>query len=821
MTAPAPTQLAGRAPVWTAILVGGALSVLLLLLLLRSEHERAREELRDLARERTEVLSTQVLRSMEVLHGIAALYAVRGEVSRAEFRRFVTGALARQPELLALAWDARVPLANRGDFEQRAQGEGLASFHFTDDPAGAAASPERNEYFPVFYLEPLRRNAEAIGFDVASESRRRAALESARDSGQPAATALIRLAQDKSAEAGFLVFEPLYRGQPGTLEERRQSLTGFAVAVFRARDLIEASLHGARARQVDLAVTDDATGQALYGRVPAGLSPDEVHTQTLAVADRRWRLSLSRDRSGQTWPLSPWAAFAGGLAMTGLLARHLHSSQRSAAELALTNAALLQEVVERKRAEAAADSASRAKSEFLANMSHEIRTPLNAILGYAQILSRNTALHPFQRDAIATISRSGDHLLHLISEILDLSKIDAGRMELTPSDFDLAKLLRDLGVMFQLPSEQKRLGLRFQGAPIEAAILVHGDEGKLRQVLINLLGNAVKFTESGRITLSAEPAGGGAWRFGVRDTGIGIPPAAQADVFRPFHRGPGAAHHGGTGLGLTIAHRQVELLGGGLELQSHPGEGSCFSFTIPLTGAASAPPARLPAPEVDRLAEGFQVRALLVDDIPENREVLALLLTGIGAEVQSCATRHEAIAALRTFSADIVLLDMRLPDCEGTELVREILIECAPRPPKLVATSAAALAHEQARYLHAGCDDFLAKPLRAEHVFACLKNLLGVEFTHRDTPPPSPSNDVDFTSLVLSEDLATRLTVAAELHSATVLKSCLNEVEALGPAGARFAVHLRGFLASYDMATVQQLIAQIPSEAAAATPENA
>ena len=184
-----------------------------------------------------------------------------------------------------------------------------------------------------------------------------------------------------------------------------------------------------------------------------------------------------------------------------LLTAYLWKSQQSRAALAQSNAALLDEIAERKRAEAAAESANRAKSEFLANMSHEIRTPMNAILGYAQILARNSSLHPFQRDAIATITNSCDHLLQLVNEILDLSKIDAGHMELESADFDLSSLLRQLVGMFQAPCEEKLLGLRLEGPP-EGPLPVHGDGGKLRQVLINLLGNAVKFTAHGRVALA-------------------------------------------------------------------------------------------------------------------------------------------------------------------------------------------------------------------------------------------------------------------------------------------------------------------------------
>jgi CheY-like chemotaxis protein len=258
------------------------------------------------------------------------------------------------------------------------------------------------------------------------------------------------------------------------------------------------------------------------------------------------------------------------------------------------------------------------------------------------------------------------------------------------------------------------------------------------------------------------------------------------------------------------------MMGGHLALQSAPGEGARFSFTLPLPVAAGSLSFPKAAPRrVERLEEGCQVRALVVDDIPENREVLAIMLRIVGCEVVLAENGPQALECVRLARPDIVFMDMRLGDDEGMEVVRRIVHDYGSDGIKVVATSASVLSHERETYFHAGCDEFLAKPFREERIYAALEQLLGVRFAGHPTESHAPGEIINLSSVVLPEDLAARLTMAAELHSATVLKSCLQTVEELSPAGARLAEHLRGFLASFDMATIQRLVAQVPVGSAA------
>jgi signal transduction histidine kinase/DNA-binding response OmpR family regulator len=809
------THAPARAPTLIALILGLLVTLMISGVLWQGQLRALQDEVRKLGQDRAELLRSQLLRSMEALHAMTAFYNARGVVSREEFRIFVNEALGRQPELQALAWDPRVLGPEREKWEEKARAEGFAGFKFTEEKSEGVLVParQREEYFPVYFLESLKKNAPALGFDVGSEPLRKAALSRARDTGEAIATAPIRLAQEPGSQRGFVVFEPLYRGSPTNQEERRLALQGFATAVFRIGDLVALSMGEASNSTLALSIHDKADSSIIYQQEGERRKGAPSWETTLDVAGRHWTLLFEPTTAftGLRGDSLPWLAIGAGLAITGLLSSHLWRSARRAAEIKQSNEVLLSEVATRKEAEAAAEAANRAKSEFLANMSHEIRTPMNAILGYSQILARDGALPPFHRDAVATIQHSGDHLLHIINEILDLSKIDAGRMEVSITDFDIAALLRELAAMFQQRCEEKQLGLRLEMKDLEGSVCVRGDEGKLRQVLINLLANAVKFTEKGRVTLRALPLEGEQWRFEVEDTGMGIASEALDSIFEPFQQGPSSGQNSGTGLGLAIARRQMQILNGELTVRSKLGEGSCFMATLELpVSTMQGDQTRLALREVLHLAEGKKVRALVVDDISENRDVLATMLTMIGCEVVLAENGRQAIEVVRVSRPQIVFMDMRMPELDGVEATRRIVEEFGSMGLKIVATSASALVHEREAYLKAGCDDFVAKPFRAERIYGCLQHLLEISFVYRESAKTqAAAESVDLRQVVLPDDLVTRLTMAAELHSATVLKGCLQELEHMGVAEQRLAQHLKGFLASYDMKTIQRVVAQI------------
>lgn len=815
------------APAWMGVglSMGMLLSLVFFLTLRAAERREVRRQAADLAGQQVEKLRVCMLRSMEVLHSIVAWHAVHGTVEPELFRRFVQQALERQPELQALSWNPVVRHTDRASFEAEVNASGIEAFRIleTDDQGMFRPAGVRECYVPVLFIEPLGPNAPAVGYDLGSDPRRRESLERARDDGDPVATAPLQLAQGPPDEPGLLVLLPAY-GEPFPVgvEDRRRRLAGFAVAVFRVGALVSGILDELSEQGIEATVYDGAPdGPRLYGGGGGQAGERRMEGAEaitwLEVAGRRWAVVYEPTAAfvDQRMTHRSWGVLAGGWAFSLLSAFHLWSGWRRTREVGLANAALQGEIVVRQRAEAVAAEANRAKSDFLASMSHEIRTPLNAILGYAQLMERDSRLAPEQRDAAAGIGTSGHHLLGLINEILDLSKIEAGRAEIHPVDFDLGALAQGLAATFRPLCARKGIGFRHQVEGCGQS-WVRSDEGKLRQVLFNLVGNAVKFTRVGEVVVRCGPASFGKWLFEVIDSGMGIPEEERGEIFKPFHQGTGAGHQGGTGLGLAIAQRQVELLGGRIEFQSERGVGSRFYFEIPMEPASDAGGRRL-AP-VKGLASGQRVRALVVDDHVPNREVLGGLLSGIGVEVELAESGEEALERVKEATPDVVFLDWLLPGMSGAETARRLLGASGAGSPRIVVHTASPLAHLREEALAAGCVDFIPKPFHCERLFQSLEQCLGVKLERAEAMiGADPPVAMESRAVLLPADLCSRLVMAADVHSATALKDCLPELRALGPEANRLAEEIRWLLRSFDMIGIQRLLSRIVAPAPAET----
>jgi signal transduction histidine kinase/CheY-like chemotaxis protein len=446
----------------------------------------------------------------------------------------------------------------------------------------------------------------------------------------------------------------------------------------------------------------------------------------------------------RTWWAQVLEALALVLALFGVVRLRVRALERR-------TAALERKVEERTVALAAserrASEANRAKSVFLASMSHELRTPLNGILGFAQLMARRRGRDAEDKESLDVISRSGEHLLGLINDVLSLSKIEAGRVELSVEAFDPSAFVRALLGVVSPRAAAKRLELAVETHGLPPA--VRGDEAKLRQILLNLLSNAVRLTAAGRVTLRAGWSGGRGV-FEVEDTGPGISPDDMGKLFQPFTQTEaGMRSQEGTGLGLALSRQLARLMGGDVTVVSAVGKGAAFRLEVELPEADAASVRGLDTRRVASLAPGTAApRVLVVDDLAENRLVLTRLLVSVGFDVREAAGGEQAVEAWRSVDPRLVFMDKRMAGVDGLEATRRIRAEerATGRPyTAIVALTASAMEHERGEILASGCDAFIAKPYRESAIFETIAQLVGTTYVYDgdDGRPSDPAATIE------------------------------------------------------------------------------
>jgi signal transduction histidine kinase/FixJ family two-component response regulator len=462
---------------------------------------------------------------------------------------------------------------------------------------------------------------------------------------------------------------------------------------------------------------------------------------------------------------------------------------------------------ELERAKETAESANRAKSVFLANMSHEIRTPMNAVLGFAQLLEKDVSLSADARSKVGTIMKSGEHLLSIINDILEMSRIEAGRAEIHSQSLDLHDLLDDLAAMFRLRTEEKGLVFMLERSDDLPRYII-ADLGKVRQVLINLLSNALKFTTRGAITLVALPGGIDMIAVEVEDTGIGISPSEMEKLFHPFERTKGGEQTaGGTGLGLAISREYARLMGGDISVTSNAGSGSTFRFLFRAPVTAVKPASQHSPRRVTGLVPGQgDIRVLVVDDQYINREVLRAMLEPLGFIVEEACEGEEAVEKVHSELPRIVLMDLIMPGMDGIEATKVLRASFPDKPLAIIGISASAFNMEKQNFLDSGLDAFIAKPFREQEMIEVFMKYAGIQFEFEEidqAPEDAASGSETVTIEKMSGHWREAFEQALALGNITRIRHLGEEAKTMDP---QLSAYLAKRAALYDLDGLKKML---------------
>ena len=654
-------------------------------------------------------------------------------MDESSFAGFAQRLIGAHSSVRSLEWVPRVERQDRQRFEAGLGGH----FIFEGDPAKPRRAPERPFYLPTQFVYPMFfRTGVVIGFDVNASPGCRRALALTQKTGEPALTEKYPIVEQTADGYGVIAFMPVSRRMGGVGEP---VLAGFAASVTQVPDVVESGLRRINPRGLDLYLFDRSAPPAkqllYYHPSPSGtrhgavasepLLANTIHEQiSVSVGGRDWSFVFvpTPEFISAEYSWRPWILLGVGslftFAVVLYLLLHVSHTKRT---LGLLDSL---ETVNRQLAGARDEAleASRSKSQFLANMSHEIRTPMNGVLATTELVL-DTGLTSEQRELISACHVSGQQLLAILNDILDLSRCESGKLVLEQVPFDLHSEVTGVMKLFNVIAQQKGVALNLcwsEAAPEWA----RGDPTRLRQVLGNLMSNALKFTDDGSVSLTvssdSDNSARARMRFIVEDTGIGIPPETLPNLFSPFVQGDGSTtrRYGGTGLGLAICKQLVALMGGSIDVHSEPGKGSRFVVQVELDRADRV---QIVDRGADRATLPRRLHVLVAEDNPVNQLVAQRILERYGCSVDVVATGTAAVHRHQMEKYDLILMDCQMPELDGYEAARLIrTVNHQDRVP-IIALTAQAFPGDRERCIAAGMDDFVSKPINAAQFIATVR----------------------------------------------------------------------------------------------------
>ncbi len=668
-------------------------------------------------------------------------------IDRTDWKRFVKAIeLERQyPGVYGFAYVERVSNDRLPEYFEDLRNNGIKN-PTVRLPTGAPETDPNDEMFLVKYHEPEDANRDVIGLNVAASPKNRIVYEDSRDLATVRATGPFTLHQGRDAGPGVVMAIPVYKSRhtPETIEQRRDLLMGWIAAPVGLRSILSTDMIDASSRfKISLSPGDRAEGEAPVVTVSpsntdgAAMAPIS-HTQ-ISIGGRRWDLIFAPSTRISTVPETErsQAILAVGTIVSTLLTGIVWSILRTktkAERLAQSMTASLRRSAEKQEALAAsAKASSRAKSEFLANMSHEIRTPMTAILGYAELLDERayeSKADQEQREWLGSIRRSGEHLLSIINDVLDLSKIEAGRLSTRRHEYRIDQAVNDVIDPMRARARLKNIQLRAE-LTTEVPATVVTDPARFRQILINLVGNAVKFTNEGEVVMGLS-YDGASLIVEVRDTGIGIGRTSLPKLFEAFEQADSsmARSHEGTGLGLAISRRLARMMGGDISASSTLGKGSVFRLTLPCKApedagmlASFGHPQDRPSGAESWLQQKVRGRVLLVEDGIDNQRLITHILRRAGLEIDLANHGQDALDAFRDRAPyDVIVMDMQMPVMDGYTAAQRLRDLGCTTP--IVALTAHAMDGDREKCVDAGCDEYATKPIDRHVLLGIIARLL-------------------------------------------------------------------------------------------------